>query len=96
MNVVSSLLAVIVLVAVGLLAGQVGGLRGVFGTYIPYAAIAVFLGGISWRVIRWAKSPVPFRIPTTTGQQKSLDWIKSSVRSRAPASSPKARPILVK
>jgi nitrate reductase gamma subunit len=24
----------------------------------------------------WAKSPVPFRIPTTCGQQKTLDWIE--------------------
>ena len=26
----------------------------------------------------WAKSPVPFCIPTTGGQQKSLPWIKNS------------------
>jgi nitrate reductase gamma subunit len=28
--------------------------------------------------VAWAKSPVPFRIPTTCGQQKSLPWIKSN------------------
>ncbi len=30
------------------------------------------------RVVRWAKSPVPFRIPTTCGQEKSLPWINWS------------------
>ncbi|HXZ35740.1 MAG TPA: menaquinol oxidoreductase, partial [Thermodesulfobacteriota bacterium] len=32
---------------------------------------------MTYRVTVWAKSPVPFRIPTTCGQQKSLPWIKS-------------------
>jgi nitrate reductase gamma subunit len=31
-----------------------------------------------WRVTTWAKAPVPFRIPTTAGQQKTLPWIKDS------------------
>jgi len=44
---------------------------------IPYAAIAIFLVGIAWRVVSWSRSPVPFRIPTTCGQQKSLPWIKA-------------------
>ena len=52
--------------------------RFLFGVIIPYAAIAMFIVGIIYRVIRWARSPVPFRIPTTAGQQKSLPWIKSS------------------
>ncbi len=45
---------------------------------VPYAAVATFLAGISYRVVRWSLSPVPFRIPTTCGQQKSLPWIKAS------------------
>jgi nitrate reductase gamma subunit len=45
---------------------------------VPYAAIAVFLLGLAWRVVEWSNSPVPFRIPTVCGQQKSLAWIKSS------------------
>jgi nitrate reductase gamma subunit len=28
--------------------------------------------------LKWAGAPVPFRIPTTCGQQKSLPWIKAS------------------
>src|SRR4030066_1475785 len=46
-----------------------------FGTILPYAAIATFLIGFIYRIVGWAKSPVPFRIPTTCGQQKSLEWI---------------------
>ena len=50
----------------------------IFGVIVPYAALLTLLGGMTFRVLRWAKSPVPFRIPTTCGQQKSLPWIKSS------------------
>ncbi len=49
-----------------------------FGVIVPYAAMATFFIGIVVRVIGWARSPVPFRIPTTTGQQWSFPWIKSS------------------
>jgi nitrate reductase gamma subunit len=28
-------------------------------------------------VLRWARSPVPFRIPTTCGQQRALPWIEN-------------------
>jgi len=50
--------------------------RIIFGIIIPYAALATFFIGIVVRVIGWARSPVPFRIPTTAGQQKSHPWIK--------------------
>jgi len=43
---------------------------------VPYAAAVLFLGGLTWRVWRWAATPVPFRIPTTCGQQRSLEWIR--------------------
>ncbi len=49
-----------------------------FAVVLPYAAMAIFLAGLSWRVIRWALSPVPFRITATCGQQKSLPWIKQN------------------
>jgi nitrate reductase gamma subunit len=49
-----------------------------FGVVIPYAAGAIFLLGLLYRIWKWAGAPVPFRIPTTTGQQKSLPWIKPS------------------
>ena len=72
-----SLLAVIVL---GLIAyvGAAIGLEALFGIVIPYLAFLVFILGFINKVLDWAKSPVPFRITTTCGQQKSFDWIKQS------------------
>jgi len=48
-----------------------------FAVIIPYAAVAIFVIGIIYRIVKWARAPVPFHIPTTSGQQKSLPWIKS-------------------
>jgi len=75
MRIIFSLVLVGVLMAVGLVGSM---LPGLFGVAIPYAALAIFIGGIIWRVFTWARSPVPFKIPTTMGQQKSLPWIKQS------------------
>jgi len=50
----------------------------IFGVVIPYMAVLLFFGGMIYRVLLWGSSPVPFRIPTTCGQQKSLPWIKYS------------------
>lgn len=41
---------------------------------LAYVAAAIFVGGFSWRIWRWASTPVPFRIPTTAGQQASLGF----------------------
>jgi nitrate reductase gamma subunit len=53
-------------------------LRILFGIIIPYAAMITFFVGIVVRVIGWSKSPVPFRIPTTAGQEWSFPWIKTN------------------
>jgi nitrate reductase gamma subunit len=53
-------------------------MRVLFGIIIPYLAFLTFFAGMIARVIGWARSPVPFRIPTTAGQQKTLPWIKHS------------------
>ena len=53
-------------------------LRVLFGIIIPYAAMITFFVGIVVRVIGWSKSPVPFRIPTTAGQEWSFPWIKTN------------------
>lgn len=75
MKILVSLAAVGGLFVLGLL-GAVPGLGWVFGVILPYLAVMLFLGGVVWRVVSWARVPVPFRIPTTCGQQKSLSWIK--------------------
>lgn len=78
MKALVSFIAVVVLAIIAYAGASVPGLRFVFGVVIPYAAFAVFVVGMIVRVLKWANSPVPFRIPTTTGQQKSLPWIKHS------------------
>ena len=47
-----------------------------FGVILPYAAIAIFILGMLYKVIKWGKSAVPFRIPTTCAQEETLPWIK--------------------
>lgn len=77
MNIGFSLFVVSALVLIAFVGAGQAGLRTLFGVWIPYAALLVFLVGAAYRVVRWAKAPVPFRIPTTCGQQKSLSWIRS-------------------
>lgn len=74
----AAFISFLLVVALGLIGywGASPGAREIFGVWIPYAAVIVFLAGFVLRILGWAKSPVPFRIPTTGGQQKSLDWIK--------------------
>ncbi len=43
-----------------------------------YAAAVVLIGAVAWRVWAWARTPEPFHIPTTTGQQRGLAWIAPS------------------
>ena len=71
-------LLVVALVAIIAWFGSQAGLGSLFGVVLPYVAIAIFLVGVVWRMIWWAKSPVPFAIPTTGGQEKSLDFIKQA------------------
>ena len=78
MKVVIPFLAVLALMLVGYVGVQVVDLPFLFGVIVPYTAVALFICGFVYRIFYWAKSPVPFRIPTTCGQQKSLDWIKSA------------------
>jgi len=73
-NALVSLGAVVALFLLGLTGGV--GLQAVFGVAVPYLAAALFLGGMVYCVMGWASIPVPFRIPTTCGQAKSLPWIE--------------------
>ncbi|MGA2263115.1 MAG: sulfate reduction electron transfer complex DsrMKJOP subunit DsrM, partial [Acidobacteriota bacterium] len=78
MYILYSLVAVLILGLMGYLGGFVTGLRVVFGVILPYAAIGIFLMGVAYRVVCWTRSPVPFRITTSCGQQRSLPWIKAA------------------
>jgi len=77
MNALYSLFAVTVLVLFALIGVWVLGWHTLFGIIIPYIAIAAFFTGVIYRVVKWAKAPVPFHIPTVCGQQKSLPWIEA-------------------
>ena len=78
MKALFSFLAVILLIIVATVGGTVANLHFLFGIIIPYVAFVLFVGGFIYRVIKWGRSPVPYRIPTTIGQQKSLPWIKQN------------------
>ncbi|SHN51761.1 sulfate reduction electron transfer complex DsrMKJOP subunit DsrM [Desulfovibrio litoralis] len=71
-----SLLAVIGLGLVAWFGSQYTSMQYLFGLALPMIAVPVFIAGFIWRIVYWAKSPVPFPIATTGGQERSLDWIK--------------------
>lgn len=77
MNAILALVVAGLLLVVSAAAGLPGG-AAVFGVAIPYAAGAVFLAGVAYRVLKWARAPVPFHTPTTCGQEKSMPWVKNS------------------
>ncbi|MEM0350580.1 MAG: sulfate reduction electron transfer complex DsrMKJOP subunit DsrM [Archaeoglobaceae archaeon] len=54
----------------------------IFGIIIPYIAFAIFVIGVVYKLVYWAKSAVPLKIPTTSGQQKSLKFIKRTIYDR--------------
>lgn len=78
MGLLFSLFTVIALVVIVFVGVKGAGLNYLFAVLIPYLAFIIFLVGVIVRVVRWGRVPVPFRIPTTAGQQKSFPWIKYS------------------
>ena len=78
MKIINPLLIVLVLIALAYAGVNAMGMTLLFGVVIPIVAFIVFLLGFITKVLSWSKSPVPFRIPTTAGQGKSLPWIKQA------------------
>ncbi len=78
LGILLSFITVLVLVFIPLVGMQVANLQVVFGVVIPYLAMLIFLVGFVGRLLLWSFSAVPFRIPTTAGQQKSFPWIKAN------------------
>ncbi|RPJ10956.1 MAG: menaquinol oxidoreductase [Deltaproteobacteria bacterium] len=78
MGIQFSLITVIALILAVFLGVNVAGASYFFGVTVPYIAMFTFLGGFVYRILKWSSSPVPFRIPTTGGQQLSLPWVKHS------------------
>ena len=75
-NYLASLTMVIALFLLAYLGAGLLKLQVLFGIAIPYAALLLFIYGVIFRALDWGKSPVPFRITVTAGQQASLPWIK--------------------
>ncbi|MGA7876066.1 MAG: sulfate reduction electron transfer complex DsrMKJOP subunit DsrM [Desulfoferrobacter sp.] len=78
MGIKFSLLAVLALVLAAFLGVEVVGMNYFFAVLVPYVAFFLFLSGFVYRILKWARVPVPFRITTTSGQQKSLPWVKQN------------------
>ncbi len=77
MSFIFAVVAVSALVVVAF-AGVMADMQYFLGVVVPYAAVATFLLGVAYRLIKWSSSPVPFRIPTTCGQAKGLPWVKTN------------------
>ncbi|MGD0658258.1 MAG: sulfate reduction electron transfer complex DsrMKJOP subunit DsrM [Syntrophorhabdales bacterium] len=82
-----AILSVLFLVGVGWVGGAFRNLNLLFGVILPYVALATFIFGYCYRIIGWARSPVPFCIPTTCGQQRSLSWIRQD-KLESPTTTP--------
>lgn len=78
MNALGAAALVLVLAFAGAFAGAVPGGVTTVAVVLPYAAFLTLVAGVAWRVWKWAESPVPYRIPTTCGQQRSLPWIRTA------------------
>jgi len=78
MNLLISIVAVLILALLALGISMSSSMVYLLTVIIPYVALAIFLAGFVYRVIKWGGAPVPFRIPTTCGQGKSLPWIKAN------------------
>ncbi|HEC98927.1 MAG TPA: menaquinol oxidoreductase [Proteobacteria bacterium] len=76
MRLLLPLIAVLALTLIAYAGVSGAGMNYLFGVFIPYAAFLIFLIGFIRRVVQWGRSPVPFRIPATCGQEKSLPWVK--------------------
>jgi nitrate reductase gamma subunit len=77
MNLWISLIAILIL-TLSALGITYSPLSFLLGAILPYAVFMIFVGGFTYRIVRWAGAPVPFRITTTCGQQTSLPWIRNN------------------
>jgi nitrate reductase gamma subunit len=49
---------------------------------VPYIAFTIFIAGFITKVVSWARSPVPLKIPTTTGQARTLDFLPRTIHDK--------------
>jgi nitrate reductase gamma subunit len=75
MKAIFSLLLVLALVVIATVGAGAAKMQTIFAYCIPGTAFIIFMVGFVCKIVSWAKRPVPFRIPTTGGQQQTLSWI---------------------
>jgi nitrate reductase gamma subunit len=78
MKAIFSLILVLGLVVLAALGAGAAKMHNIFAYCIPGTAFLIFVVGFLCKIMAWAKRPVPFRIPTTGGQQETLGWIKQN------------------
>ncbi|MDY6864041.1 MAG: sulfate reduction electron transfer complex DsrMKJOP subunit DsrM, partial [Thermodesulfobacteriota bacterium] len=71
-------LFIVLLLSLLAVVGVKANLLFLLGIAIPYLAVIIFFVGMFYCIWKWVSVPVPFRIPTTCGQQKSLPWVKAN------------------
>jgi nitrate reductase gamma subunit len=77
MNTLVALIGVFLLALIAWVGAGIG-LQTIFTLVLPGLALVIFVLGVIARIVGWARRPVPFKITTTCGQQKSLPWIQHS------------------
>jgi len=77
-NYMFALIAVLALFLIPYVGVAALGLEALFGVILPYLAVTVFVVFFIYRVYGWARSAVPFPIPTTCGQHKGLPYFKQA------------------
>ncbi|MBM4135499.1 MAG: menaquinol oxidoreductase [Nitrospira sp.] len=78
MGLLFSFFTVIALIVIVFIGVNGANLHYLFGVLIPYATFLAFIIGIVYKVVQWGRIPVPFRIPTTAGQEESFPWVKQN------------------
>jgi len=53
-----------------------------FGFVLPYIALAIFIVGVIYRIVEWARSPIPLNIVITAGQKKSFSFLKRNIHDK--------------
>ncbi|MFP4071684.1 MAG: sulfate reduction electron transfer complex DsrMKJOP subunit DsrM [Desulfovibrionales bacterium] len=78
MSAMYSLFLVLGLVLIALVGAGGLGWHSLFGVWIPAVAFLIFVVGFVLKVLAWGRSAVPFKIPTTCGQQETIPGFKQA------------------
>jgi nitrate reductase gamma subunit len=77
-NLLISIIAILAITLLALAAATNNFSAYVLTVIAPYPVFIIFFAGFIYRIVKWGRAPVPFRIPATCGQGKTLPWIKTN------------------